>query len=288
MTKTLLFFLTSLLVSIHSIAQIDGVPNIVGTNYTLASDILDEERKIQVYLPNNYSESGLDYPVLYLLDGQLFFNSAVSLSNKFKQSRLSPEFIIVGISTSYPQRFGHFSSGRENFSEFIRKELRPFIVREFRTNGEDILFGWEYAASLGFSILLDYDQTFDAYILASPFPIEDEVEKLSMTDSLNALLYFSVSPNEYQVNHGTDKLDLWLSGNDIKGLNWQYAELGNEVHSSTGYTTLYHGLRAYFKYYPDFQEDSLEKFVKAGGLAYAVAYSKERAIRYGFAPELSP
>ena len=119
MTKTLLFFLTSLLVSIHSIAQIAGVPNIVGTNYTLTSEILDEERKIQVYLPDNYSESGLDYPVLYLLDGQLFYNSAVSLSNKFKQSRLSPEFIIVGISTSYPQRFGHFSSGKENFSEFI-------------------------------------------------------------------------------------------------------------------------------------------------------------------------
>ena len=104
---------------------------------------------------------------------------------------------------------------------------------------------------------------------------------------INSMLYFSVSPNEYEVNHGTEKLDDWLSSKNIEGLDWFYSELVNEEHSSTGYPTLYHGLRLYFKYYPQFQEDSFKKFIKVGGLKYAYDYSKKRADKYGFSSDLS-
>ena len=287
MKLTTLTIITNVLVSLCLMAQNGGTPNVVGTNYSIDSNILEESRQIQVYLPPGYTETDVKYPVLYLLDGQLFFNSAVSLSNKFRQSRLAPEFIIVGINTSYPQRFGHFSSGKDTFIEFMITELLPYVESNFRTNGEKLLFGWEYAGSLGFNFMLKNTISFDGYILASPYPIWDEIEELDTVSTLNSMLYFTVSPDEYQVNHGTEKLDSWLSSKNINNLEWFYTELVNEEHSSTGYPTLYHGLRSYFKYYPEFQEDSFKKFIKAGGLEYAYDYSKKRASKYGFSSELS-
>jgi len=44
-------------------------------------------------------------------------------------------------------------------------------------------------------------------------------------------------------------------------------------------------LRTYFKYYPEFQEDNLEKFINVEDLSYA--YAKERRRKYRFEPALS-
>lgn len=268
-------------------AQTDGSENIVGTNYSIDSKVLDETREVQVYLPLDYAESNKRYPVLYVLDGQLFFNTVVSLTNKFKQSRLTPEFIIVGITSSYPQRFGHFSNGRDKFLEFMNSELIPFIESSFRSNDEKLLFGWEYAGSMGFYHMLNKANTFNAYLLASPYPIWNEIDTVDGISSLDTKLFFAVSPNEFDVNHGTEKLDARLTTNNMEDLDWTYLKLENEEHHSTGYPTLYHGLRSYFKYYPEFQEDSFKKFIKSGGLDHAYAYAKKRGEKYGFSSELS-
>ncbi|WP_162558704.1 alpha/beta hydrolase [Robertkochia solimangrovi] len=215
---------------------------------------MGEQRQIQIYLPSGYTETEEKYPVLYVLDGQLFFNHAISLSNKFRQSKLAPEFIIVGINTGYPQRFVHFSDGKEKFIEFMKAELIPYLEGNFRTDDEKLLFGWEYAGSLGFHIMVNNRIAFDGYLLASPFPIWDQIDALDNISTINTMLYFtSIGPDEYSVYHGTDKLDSWLSGKKIDGLDWLYTELLNEEHHSTGFATLYHGLRNYFKYYPEFQ-----------------------------------
>ncbi|MET1260575.1 alpha/beta hydrolase-fold protein [Flagellimonas sp. DF-77] len=287
MQKTALSTLGFLLLACFGFGQAQGTPNIVGTNYELDSEHLNGKRTIQVHLPPDYAESEADYPVLYLLDGQFFYEYAVSLSQKFKQSRRTPDFIIVGISTSYPQRFRHFSNGKDDFVAFLKSDLLPFVKDNFRTNGEQLLFGWEYAGSLAFHIMVNEQIPFNAFLLASPFPIWDAIAALDGKTARNSMLYFSVSPDEYQVNHGTEKLDTWLASKDIPGLDWSYAQLPNDEHHSTGYPTLYHGLRQYFKYYPEFQEDSFKKFIKAGGLDYAKAYSAQRAETFGFDPELS-
>jgi len=50
---------------------------------------------------------------------------------------------------------------------------------------------------------------------------------------------------------------------------------------------LYHGLRDYFKYYQEFETNNLQKFINAGGMEYALNHAQERAMRYGFEPDLS-
>lgn len=268
-------------------AQNNVTNNIVGANHFIKSTVLNEERLIQVYLPPNYNDSEENYPVLYVLDGQRFFLYAVSLSQSFKQFQLTPEFIVVGINTDYPKRFQQLGDGRDVFIEFLSTELTPYIDSNFRTNDEKLFFGWEFGASLVFNTMLSNPRLFDTHLMASAYPIMEAIDKLNGVSTLPTNLYFSVSPDEYDGKHSAIKLDSLLSQKNIEGLKWTFLKLDAEKHRSTGYPTLYHGLRNYYKYYQEFETNNLQKFINAGGLDYAYRYVKKRANRHGFSPELS-
>ncbi len=268
-------------------AQNDLTDNVVGKNHVINSEVLKENRQIQIYLPPNYEDSKENYPVLYVLDGQRFFLYAVSLSQSFKQFQLTPDFIVVGINTEYPKRFQYLGEGKEAFIEFLKTELTPYIDANFRTNQERLLFGWEYGGSFVFNTMLSNPTLFDAYIMASAYPIMDKIEELNSVSELNTNLFFSVSPDEYEVKHSAEQLNTLLTTKNVGGLEWSYLKLDIEKHRSTAYPTLYHGLRNYFKYYQEFEVDNLEKFINAGGMKYANNYAKERVERHGFSPELS-
>jgi len=287
MKKSIISIITCLLAIVNLEAQNGGIDNIVGTNHIIDSKILNEERQIQIYLPPNYEDSNEAYPVLYILDGQRFFLYAVSLSQSFKQFKLTPEFIIVGINNSYPQRFQNLGDGKEKFMEFIKSELTPYIENKFRAKKEKLLFGWEFGGSLVFNTMLSNPSLFNGYIIASPYPIMDKIKELNSVSELKTSLYFAVSPDEYEVKHSTEKLDSLLTKKNISGLDWSYLKLDIEKHRSTGYPTLYHGIRNYFKYYQEFETNNIEKFINSGGLNYALNYTKERALRHGFEQELS-
>ncbi len=72
-------------VSTHIVAQIKTSQNHIGTNYSITSEALKEERQIQVFLPDGYEKTVADFPVLYLLDGQRLFPFGVSLLQSFTQ-----------------------------------------------------------------------------------------------------------------------------------------------------------------------------------------------------------
>lgn len=261
--------------------------NVVGINYFIDSQILDTKKKVQVYLPPNYKDSGKKYPVLYLLDGQRFFLYAVSLSQSFKQFQLTPEFIVVGIDTDYPERFQLLGEKKETFINFLRTEVIASINHKFRTNDENLFFGWEYGAGLVFNTMLADPKLFDAYIMASAYPIMNAIDAIETKNEIHTTLFFSTSPDEYEVKNSALKLEALLSQKNIEGLQWSLLNLDIEKHRSTGYPTLYHGLRNYFKYYQEFEANNIEKFINSGGLDYAKYYSEERARRHGFSPELS-
>ena len=287
MIKLVLFTLTFLIGLQQLTAQNCVIENVVGTNHIIKSKVLNEERQIQIYLPPNYKDSKEKYPVLYVLDGQRFFLYAVSLSQSFNQFQLTPDFIVVGIITDYPKRFQDLGDGKERFSDFLENELTSYINKNFRTNDENLIFGWEYGANVVLNTMLSTPTLFDGHIMASGYPILDALDKLNDVSTLHTNLYFSVSPDEYDVKNTVVKLDSLLSKKNIVGLQWAYLKLDVEQHRSTGYPTLYHGIRNYFKYYQEFEVNNLQKFINAGGSDYAYKYVKERAKRHGFVPELS-
>lgn len=272
-------------------AQDIGLANAVGKNHIIKSEVLNEEREIQIYLPESYENHDRSYPVLFLLDGQRFYLYGVSLLQSFTQFELTPEFIVVGIKNEYPQRFSHFSSTKNTFLNFLENEVIDYVDRHFRTSEERLLFGWEYGGSFVIQSMIDKPDLFDAYLAASPFPLTEKFQGIdslfSYKNHFDAQLYFTVSINEGMVEEGTDSLSSVLSKSTLKNMNWTYRKLDGEEHRSTPYATIYHGLKSYFYYYPELQFNTLEEFTKAGGLNYVKDYYRQRSKQFGFSPELS-
>lgn len=284
--KLTLLFIVSLLSSNFLFSQ-EKIKDAFTSHISIFSEALQTQRNIQISLPDNYQETQKNYSVIYLLDGQLFLPHVVSLRKTFTQFKLTPQFIIVGIETPFPKRYRTFRNNRTNLIKFINEELISYISNKYRTNNQNIFFGWQYAGAIGFDILKSNSKSFSSYLLASPYPIKDKVNQLSVKKAFNQLLYFSVSPDEYEVNHGTNKLDSLLTNTENSKLQWSYLKLENEEHLSTSFPTLYHGLRKHFEYYKEFQLDNLDKLLELGGIDYARHYSKIRNQQYGFASELS-
>ncbi len=278
-------------------ASVTVQANVIGQKISLPSKILDEVRDIQIYLPPSYESGDKSYPVLYILDGQRLFLLGASIAQTFtSQFKVSPDFIVVGINNSYPQRFRHLGSSK--FIDFIEKELVTHIDKSYRTTDERIIFGWEYAGALAIESMIERPHLFDGHIVASPFPVNvansglSKVQRLAEklkgpgNDSFESFLHFAVSANEQGVIEGTDELNELLKKQMPKKLNWQYRVIEGEQHTSTAHAALYQGLKSYFKYFPELGIYTLKEFEQLGGMDYVYHYNKTRAKQYGFSSEL--
>jgi len=112
---------------------------------TLASTNVDQTFTLYVYLPHAYPRAGYLYPVFYSLDGdQKFDEVAEIVSWKIARGEM-PDTMVVGIGygdganmrdrdytpTNVADQPG--SGGAENFYQFIRTELIPFIDNKYQT-----------------------------------------------------------------------------------------------------------------------------------------------------------
>jgi predicted alpha/beta superfamily hydrolase len=272
-------------------AQNSGKDNVVGSSFLIQSKIMNDEREIQIFLPDGYADSDIKYPVLYILDGQRYFLHGVSLQKSFVEFEQTPGFIIVGISKNLSDRNRNFSINSLKYLNFIKREVINFVNTEFRTSEKRILFGWAYGGGFVIETLTIEPDLFDVYISASPFPLKEKISKMDSllmeNPNFNKLLYFTSGTDEGVVKDETNELNMLLKDKAPKTMNWTFMELEGEEHRSTPFTTLYHGIKKYFNYYPELQFNSLEEFSNAGGLNYVYDYYKKRALQFGFSTDLS-
>jgi len=158
----------------------------IGETKALYSEILNEERKLNIYLPPNYDKQDtVNYHIIYLLDGGLdedFIHiSGIVQFLTFSWINKIPPTIVVGIENIDRKRDFTYSteiaelkkdfptSGRSaKFIQFIEEELKPFIDKEYRTNAHTTLIGQSFAGLLATEILLNNPYLFDNYIIISP------------------------------------------------------------------------------------------------------------------------
>src|SRR5512138_1769665 len=97
---------------------------IIGKERKFQSQVLGGEVTYFVHLPDGYDKSGIDYPVIYMMNGQSvtsFANAASTLGN-LSNERI-PDMILIGISNtgvaagyrSCPDELGNVRSG-DSFS----------------------------------------------------------------------------------------------------------------------------------------------------------------------------
>ena len=156
----LIIVLVSCLLSMNSFAQEEDSDITIGINHTLKSSILNQDRTIQIYLPDSYTDSEQSYPVLYILDGQWFFSSGVAIQNALRTPGAIPEMIVIGIKNSNPLRRTLFGGENEKFTDFLKNELIQYIDSNYRTTQERVIFGWEAAAYYISELILEEPEMF--------------------------------------------------------------------------------------------------------------------------------
>ncbi len=188
--RSLLFafvlFATSVCVSVSCAQEPKVSPLIVGQSVVFQSSILDEERKLNVYLPHSYSKNTAHkYPVIYLLDGSLdedFVHIAgLTQFGSFSWIEMLPEAIVVGLANVDRKR--DFTSpptdekdklefptagGSGKFMKMLSQEVQPLIQKLYRVNGKRTIIGQSLGGLLATEILLKRPELFDNYIIISP------------------------------------------------------------------------------------------------------------------------
>lgn len=291
MKKTIVLYCILFLGVFNAFSQVSLGENVVGENFRINSEILNEEREIQVYLPKDYSKTNKNYPVIYLLDGQRFFLYGVSLYQSFVEFKQTPEFIVVGITNVEANRMHTFSARASDFSNYLEKEVVPFIDSKYRTSNKRLLYGWAYGGGFGLETLMAKPRLFDGYIVSSPYPVSNKIERfnafLVKNETLDTFLYFSSDIYEFGVKGGTEELNKNLATNTETKLRWNFRELVGEEHRSTPYTTLYHGIKEYFENYREISFKDLKEFNEKGGMLFVKEYYNKRSKLYNLPNEMS-
>jgi predicted alpha/beta superfamily hydrolase len=164
-----------------------GEKLVIGERFSMASDVLEDEREYWIYLPASYDRAGAQqaYPVLYLLDGAMHFQTATGVVGHMSPKQI-PEMIVVGIPSKdrfmdlsptestlgldfepHPEYEGT-TGGGPDFLRFIRDELFPRVDSTYRTTDHRIVAGHSAGGLLALHALLDQPDMFDAYLAMDP------------------------------------------------------------------------------------------------------------------------
>ncbi len=145
----------------------------------LESVKVGETRPFWVSLPDAYSATGEPYPVLYMMDGELNFNSGAIGGLRYAASLGEiPEFIIVGIENTdrsqdiFPEEVtyadGSKAGGRaDRYLDFVQSELIPYIDRTYRTQPYRVLYGTSNTGFTAVHALFHRPELASAFIAAS-------------------------------------------------------------------------------------------------------------------------
>ena len=111
--------------------QVVTEPICIGEKIVFNSKILNQEREILIKLPENYKTTNSIFPVHYVLDGEIIFNSYSSIAELKSQNEEIPAAIIIGIPNVDRGFDLNPRANGVNFLDFITKELIPYIDKKY-------------------------------------------------------------------------------------------------------------------------------------------------------------
>lgn len=235
----------------------------IGEIIEVNSEILQESRNIFIYTPAGYEESKMKYPTLYVTDGTENYLISTAIVNFLSRIQRIPPMIIVGIPNVDRNRDlsplfieGTSDQGEgDNFLNFLKDELIPYLDNTYRTNNYRILFGHSLGGIFANYTLITKPELFNAYITASPYLMYNDgfilKEAESKIDNLlksRNQLYIALG-DEPAYHESLNKYTALLK-DKAKTLKWDYQIFNKEDHNSIPVITLLEGLKYV---YSDFQ-----------------------------------
>lgn len=284
----------------------------IGKTTTIHSEILNEDRILEIHLPKSYEESKT-YPALYLLDSFFNFSHAVGTVEYLYLNRLIPEMIIVGIrntnrnrdltpdspelSKKERERMGTTGEA-DNFMAFLEKELIPYVEKTYKASSYKVIVGHSLGGLFNVYTFFKKPNLFNAYLTISPslwYPnelISQEFENVFNNPSELSETFYMTLANE---NRGTMRGNVLKLSGEFKnyinvhketGLRFKYDPMPEESHGSIGLPSIYFGLRFIFEPIQYTIPKTKEEIMAQGGpdnaIEKAVIYFDLLSKKYGF------
>ena len=235
---------------------------VIGETLKLRSAVLDEERTLQISLPDRYARSSERYPVVYVLDGEGQFAQAVGAVRFLGKVNKMPPAIVVGIpntnrnrdlspATSRPEDLKKLpgGGGAERFLAFLTEELTPYIDANYRTWPFRILFGHSGAGLFVVHAFLNRPRAFGAYIASSPSLFWNDngetrsAEKVLAADpARRGILFLSRGDETELMARNLAPFVKVLRHRASRGLRWAFRIFDQDSHESSPHRALYDGL----------------------------------------------
>jgi hypothetical protein len=246
----------------------------IGYKYKLESEVLEETRSINVYLPHSYkSTTHTSYPVIYLMDGDYNFHYVTGLMDQLAViSERIPEMIIVGIDdkghadyvkncTPYDKEKNP-TGNSELFLDYLLNEVKPYIKSRYKISDFDVLIGHSLGGLFTINTLLQEPESFENYIAISPslwwndFNSEKEVEAFfKKHEKIDKRLYLSIGnemgmgvlgfQNQIDINTFADA----YYKNEPLDLEYEFNIFKEENHNSVGLISIKTALEKMFENY---------------------------------------
>ncbi|MDP2722934.1 MAG: alpha/beta hydrolase-fold protein [Bacteroidales bacterium] len=262
----------------------------VGMMDSLYSQILNESRKIYIQLPPSYTpDKNQKYPVVLILDGEIFLPTLVDVHNYYSGGFM-PEMVLVGISndkkrirdlttstitTNYGMPFNDENGKAENFSNFIEKELIPYIENKYPVTNYRTLIGHSYGGLFTIYSLLKHPHLFANYLAIDPSLDWDnqkllkEAEEVVATQKFeNKSLFMSLSGQLNMqdpkvtidnVMQDTTEFTLFARSNIVfsdvvrqnakNGLSFEWKFYPRDLHGTIPFPSIMDGLISLFEWY---------------------------------------
>lgn len=237
----------------------------IGFKHNIHSEVLKEDRIINIYHPPGYDTTNINYPTIYVMDGSLHedFLHIVGLVQFLTMYELMPETIVVGISNvdrkrdfTYPTSIEQdkidfpSSGGSENFINFLKEEAIPFIDTLYRTNEMKTIIGQSLGGLLATEIFLKHTEMFNQYIIVSPSLWWDDESLLALNNPVLTQptnVFVSVGKEGRIMQRDAKKLANKIqkvNGADLK-IDFKY--LPKENHATILHQAAYIGLRSIYE-----------------------------------------
>jgi predicted alpha/beta superfamily hydrolase len=264
---------------------------VMGNIDSVYSNILKENRKIWVHVPDDYSPDGIfakqRYPVVYLLDGDdMNFSSVVSIVQQLgggSGNTMFPQMIVAGIVNTDRTRdltpthvsaapmldsmSAAHSGGGENFISFIQQELIPHIDSLYPTAPYRLLIGHSFGGLMVIHALINHNNLFNSYVAIDPSMFWDNQKLLKQTKT-------GLEKNKFEGR----SLFLAVANTMDKGMDTVYVKKDTNIMSLHIRSILELGkylnankqneLKFGWKYYPDYDHGSVPLIAEYDALRF--------------------
>ena len=247
----LIIYFSIFICGCRSVQNTDSDPIPVHDSLTISSNLLNENRVINIWLPEIYKQSTDSLTVLYMADGGVkedFPHIANTLEKLINEGKIKP-IILVGIENTVRRRdltpiteidkdkeVAPVVGGSEKFRAFIKQELIPEIDKRYRTRAERGIIGESLAGLFVMETFFTEPTLFTHYIAFDPslwwnnhFLNRNATSLSDLADSTD--LWFAGSSAE-DISIHTNELAQILKANTVKKLKWHYSDEPKEKHNT--------------------------------------------------------